>query len=633
MAAGRWVGRGDKVGGDGAAVDAMRKLINSIPMRGVVVIGEGEKDNAPMLFNGEHVGDGTGPEVDVAVDPIDGTTLMSKGMPNALAVLAVAERGAMFDPSAVFDMEKFAVGPDCADVIDINAGVAENLRRIAKVKRSSVSESPSASSTGPATPTLVDESAGRGPDPVHLRRRHRGRDQRGPGPSRRRRADGHRRHPRRASSPPARSSAWAARSRPNYGRATRPNGRRRSPPGTTWTGYCTTDELVTGDNCFFVATGVTCGDLLRGSGTAPAARTPSRSSCGPRAARSGSSTRTTGWRSSPCTRPSTSTAAAGRAGARSQGRRPLRTRGDPPDRRREPRGASPGSRLAVQSRINGELGVRLDDGIAAASSRSAVACWCCWCWYPPLPAGRGAGRPARRPGGTLRPWQCLGGACGALLVATQGLTVGTLGVAVFIVAVVAGQSVSSLLVDRAGIGPAGPQPVTVPRLVGAALTVVAVLLAVGDRLGDPGTLVLAAAALLGRRRHRLAAGGQRPGTGGLRQRADRQSGQLLRRYGGCWSPSPRRGDTRLPGGRPSRRAVALFGRAVGIMFIAIGAAIAGTPACCCSAWARSPASRGAVAGPAGPRRPHRPGPVTLLGAALTLSRSASPPSPRRRPAR
>jgi fructose-1,6-bisphosphatase II len=141
MAAGRWVGRGDKEGGDGAAVDAMRRLINSLPMRGVVVIGEGEKDNAPMLFNGEHVGDWQGgPEVDVAVDPIDGTTLMSKGMPNAIAVLAVAERGAMFDPSAVFYMDKLAVGPDCADVIDIEAGVVENLRRIAKVKRSSVSD-------------------------------------------------------------------------------------------------------------------------------------------------------------------------------------------------------------------------------------------------------------------------------------------------------------------------------------------------------------------------------------------------------------------------------------------------------------------------------------------------------------
>src|SRR4051812_49889798 len=141
MAAGRWVGRGDKDRGDGAAVDAMRQLINSLPMRGVVVIGEGEKDNAPMLFNGEHVGDWKGgPEVDVAVDPIDGTTLMSKGMPGALAVLAVAERGAMFDPSAVFYMEKIAVGPDCADVVDINAGTAENLRRIARAKRSDVSD-------------------------------------------------------------------------------------------------------------------------------------------------------------------------------------------------------------------------------------------------------------------------------------------------------------------------------------------------------------------------------------------------------------------------------------------------------------------------------------------------------------
>src|SRR5690606_34436577 len=140
MAAGRWVGKGDKNGGDGAAVDAMRQLIGTVTMRGVVVIGEGEKDEAPMLFNGEEVGNGEGPECDVAVDPIDGTTLMSKGMPNALAVLAVAERGALFDPSAVFYMEKLAVGPDCADVIDINAGVKENLRRIAKVKRSSISD-------------------------------------------------------------------------------------------------------------------------------------------------------------------------------------------------------------------------------------------------------------------------------------------------------------------------------------------------------------------------------------------------------------------------------------------------------------------------------------------------------------
>src|ERR687886_596630 len=99
MAAGRWVGRGDKNGGDGAAVDAMRQLIGTVSMRGVVVIGEGEKDQAPMLFNGERVGNGEGPECDVAVDPIDGTTLMAKGMPNAIAVMAVADGGTMYDPA------------------------------------------------------------------------------------------------------------------------------------------------------------------------------------------------------------------------------------------------------------------------------------------------------------------------------------------------------------------------------------------------------------------------------------------------------------------------------------------------------------------------------------------------------
>jgi fructose-1,6-bisphosphatase II len=140
MAAGRWVGRGDKNGGDGAAVDAMRKLIGTVSMRGVVVIGEGEKDEAPMLYNGEHVGDGEGPECDVAVDPIDGTTLMAKGMPNAIAVLAATERGAMFDPSAVFYMEKLAVGPEAADVVDITAPVAENIRRVARAKHTDVSD-------------------------------------------------------------------------------------------------------------------------------------------------------------------------------------------------------------------------------------------------------------------------------------------------------------------------------------------------------------------------------------------------------------------------------------------------------------------------------------------------------------
>jgi fructose-1,6-bisphosphatase II len=136
MAAGRWVGRGDKNGADGVAVNAMRKLISTVGMRGVVVIGEGEKDNAPMLFNGEEVGDGTGPECDVAVDPIDGTTLTAKGMTNAISVMAVAPRGSMFDPSAVFYMEKLVTGPEAADVVDIRYPVSENIHQVAKAKGS-----------------------------------------------------------------------------------------------------------------------------------------------------------------------------------------------------------------------------------------------------------------------------------------------------------------------------------------------------------------------------------------------------------------------------------------------------------------------------------------------------------------
>src|ERR1700732_1723617 len=120
VAAARWVGRGDKNGADGAAVNAMRTLINSVSMQGVVVIGEGEKDHAPMLFNGEEVGDGTGAACDVAVDPIDGTRLCANGMPNAVSVLAVAARGSMYAPSAVFYMTKLATGPEAASVVDLD---------------------------------------------------------------------------------------------------------------------------------------------------------------------------------------------------------------------------------------------------------------------------------------------------------------------------------------------------------------------------------------------------------------------------------------------------------------------------------------------------------------------------------
>ncbi|GAB3939437.1 class II fructose-bisphosphatase [Corynebacterium tapiri] len=140
LASGRWVGRGEKEKGDGAAVDAMRSLINSVDMNGVVVIGEGEKDKAPMLFNGERVGTGIGAEVDIAVDPVDGTTLMAEGRPNAIAVIAAAERGSMYDPSAVFYMNKIAVGPEAAGHIDIEAPVKHNIQAVAKAKSIDPSE-------------------------------------------------------------------------------------------------------------------------------------------------------------------------------------------------------------------------------------------------------------------------------------------------------------------------------------------------------------------------------------------------------------------------------------------------------------------------------------------------------------
>ncbi|MFM7624463.1 MAG: class II fructose-bisphosphatase [Actinomycetota bacterium] len=134
IAASRWVGRGAKNEADQSAVDGMRKMINTVAMDGIIVIGEGEKDQAPMLYNGERVGDGTGPKVDVAVDPIDGTTLTSKGMTNAISVIALAERGTMFDPTAIFYMRKIAVGPEAAGVIDITAPTDVNLKKIAKAK-------------------------------------------------------------------------------------------------------------------------------------------------------------------------------------------------------------------------------------------------------------------------------------------------------------------------------------------------------------------------------------------------------------------------------------------------------------------------------------------------------------------
>ncbi|MGO8875675.1 MAG: class II fructose-bisphosphatase [Acidimicrobiales bacterium] len=138
LAAGRWLGRGDKEGADGAAVDAMRVVLQSVSMDGVVVIGEGEKDEAPMLYNGERVGDGSHPQTDIAVDPIDGTELCALGRGGALAVIAVSDRGAMFDPGPCVYMEKLAVGPEAAGVIDLTASPTENLHAVAAAKGTSV---------------------------------------------------------------------------------------------------------------------------------------------------------------------------------------------------------------------------------------------------------------------------------------------------------------------------------------------------------------------------------------------------------------------------------------------------------------------------------------------------------------
>ena len=140
MCAGRWMGRGDKNGVDGAAVNAMRFILNNVNMDGRVVIGEGEKDEAPMLFNGEHLGMGSDPQVDIAVDPIDGTRLTSLGLPNAVSVVAFSERGSMFNPEHIFYMDKIATGPYAAHAINIEATPSDNIRAVARALRKSVED-------------------------------------------------------------------------------------------------------------------------------------------------------------------------------------------------------------------------------------------------------------------------------------------------------------------------------------------------------------------------------------------------------------------------------------------------------------------------------------------------------------
>ncbi len=140
MAAARWMGRGDKIGADQAAVDAMRTVLDGVEMDGTVIIGEGEKDEAPMLYNGERIGNGQPPHTDIAVDPIDGTTLAALGRAGAIAVIAVADRGSMYDPGPAVYMEKIAVGPEGAGIVDIRLPVEKNLSALAKARRKNVQD-------------------------------------------------------------------------------------------------------------------------------------------------------------------------------------------------------------------------------------------------------------------------------------------------------------------------------------------------------------------------------------------------------------------------------------------------------------------------------------------------------------
>ena len=264
MAAARWMGRGDKEGADGAAVDAMRVVLGGVQMDGIVIIGEGEKDEAPMLYNGEHVGDGSLPKCDVAVDPIDGTTLTSLGRGNAIAVIAVSEHGTMFDPGPCVYMEKIAVGPAAKGSIDINASPTTNLLAVSEAKGVSVRDLTAVVLDRPRHDGLISELREAG---ARIRLIPDG-DVAG-----------------------AISTAW-----PNsgadilFGIGGTPEGviaaaalkcRGGDLQGRLWPrnddereaaveeGYdlsqsLSIDDLVNSDNCFFAATGITDGDLLQG---------------------------------------------------------------------------------------------------------------------------------------------------------------------------------------------------------------------------------------------------------------------------------------------------------------------------------------------------------------------------------
>ena len=264
MAAARWMGRGDKEGADGAAVDAMRVVLATVAMDGIVVIGEGEKDEAPMLFNGERIGTGEPPATDIAVDPVDGTTLTAQGRGNAIAVIAVSERGTMFNPGPCVYMEKIAAGHEAAEVIDITKSPTENLAAIAKAKHEKVRDLTAVILDRPRHADLIKEVRAAG---ARIRLISDG-DVAG-----------------------AISTAWPESGADVlFGIGGTPEGviaaaalkcMGGAMQGRLWprtdderklaldAGYdlsavLTIDDLVKGDNCFFAATGITDGELLRG---------------------------------------------------------------------------------------------------------------------------------------------------------------------------------------------------------------------------------------------------------------------------------------------------------------------------------------------------------------------------------
>ena len=264
MAAGRWMGRGEKNGADGAAVSAMRIVLESVSMDGVVVIGEGEKDDAPMLYNGERIGDGTPPQTDIAVDPIDGTTLTALGRGGALAVIAVSERGTMFNPGPCVYMDKVAVGPKAAGSVDLQRSVGENLSAVARALGKSVRDVTAVVLDRPRHEELIAEVRAAGARIKLI-------------------TDG--------DVAGAISTAW-----PDsgvdilVGTGGTPEGviaaaalkcmggeiqgrlvardaderKEAEAAGYDFDAVLSTDDLVRGDNCFFAATGITDGELLQG---------------------------------------------------------------------------------------------------------------------------------------------------------------------------------------------------------------------------------------------------------------------------------------------------------------------------------------------------------------------------------